>query len=128
MNESDLDVAGEARRIYENSLRAQPERDHRDDFVAIEPVSGEYFLGKSLSDWESAGQIPDATLACVACWTSRRNSFWHEHSMNAHIDHSGRALLKLSIRASDSSVGIDVDVWIDTGFTGELVDMVRSVA
>ena len=42
-------VADAARRIYETSLRSVLEASHLSEFVAIEPVSGEYFLGQSLS-------------------------------------------------------------------------------
>lgn len=43
-------VAREARRIYEESLRVELEKMHQNKFVAIEPVSGEYFLGGTLSE------------------------------------------------------------------------------
>ncbi len=36
--------------IYEQRLRAQLEHTHPDEFVAIEPDSGDYFLGHILSD------------------------------------------------------------------------------
>jgi hypothetical protein len=39
--------------IYASRLRALLEPDHMDEFVAIEPESGDYFLGKTLS--EAAG-------------------------------------------------------------------------
>jgi hypothetical protein len=40
----------QAERIYNERLRYQLEKSHWDEFVAIEPVSGEYFLGKTLSE------------------------------------------------------------------------------
>ncbi len=43
-------VAGEAKRIYEEQLRASLEESHMNEFVAIEPISGEYFLGRTLSE------------------------------------------------------------------------------
>lgn len=43
-------VAEEAKRIYEEKLRVSLEESHMNEFVAIEPVSGEYFLGKTLSE------------------------------------------------------------------------------
>lgn len=43
-------VASEARRLYEERFRADLETRHMHDFVAIEPVSGEYFLGATLSE------------------------------------------------------------------------------
>ena len=36
--------------IYETRLRTQLERTHPNAFVAIEPESGDYFLGQSLTD------------------------------------------------------------------------------
>jgi hypothetical protein len=40
----------QAEEIYANRLRSVLEPDHVDDFVAIEPQSGDYFLGKTLSE------------------------------------------------------------------------------
>jgi hypothetical protein len=39
-----------AEQLYAARLQAVLEPDHLDEFVAIEPDSGEYFLGKTLSD------------------------------------------------------------------------------
>jgi hypothetical protein len=44
------DTARAARRLYDEQLRATLERSHLDEFVAIEPVSGDYFLGQTLSE------------------------------------------------------------------------------
>ena len=41
-------VAETARRIYEEKFHASLESSHMNEFVAIEPVSGEYFLGRTL--------------------------------------------------------------------------------
>ena len=43
-------VAVEARAYYEERLREELERSHLHDFVAIEPVSGDFFTGPTLSD------------------------------------------------------------------------------
>ena len=43
-------IADQARRIYDEVLRAELERTHRDSYVAIEPVSGDYYLGGTLSE------------------------------------------------------------------------------
>ena len=40
-------VAEKAKSIYEDRLRSELESQYRDKFVAIEPVSGEYFLGNT---------------------------------------------------------------------------------
>ncbi len=47
---NDQSVATAAKRIYEERLRVILERTHRDDFVAIEPISGDYFTGLTLSE------------------------------------------------------------------------------
>lgn len=44
------DIAAAARKIYEDRLRTTLESSHRDEFVAIEPVSGDHFLGQTLSE------------------------------------------------------------------------------
>ncbi len=50
MNQNSNNVASEAKRIYEDELRASLEQSHMNEFVAIEPVSGEFFLGQTLSE------------------------------------------------------------------------------
>ncbi len=41
--------------------------------------------------------------------------------MNGRIDESGRALLTIVVRSIASDSPSEVDAWIDTGFTGDLV-------
>ena len=41
--------------------------------------------------------------------------------MNGHVDRYGRALVTVVVRPSDVAAGHEVQVWIDTGFNGELV-------
>jgi clan AA aspartic protease len=41
--------------------------------------------------------------------------------MTGRVDTAGRALLAIAIVADGVPTGASVDVWIDTGFTGELV-------
>lgn len=48
--ENSIDVAAQAKRIYEERLRSELEASHANEFVAIEPVSGEYFIAQTLSD------------------------------------------------------------------------------
>ena len=43
------DVARRATALYEERLREDLERSHMHEFVAIEPDSGDYFFGKTLS-------------------------------------------------------------------------------
>jgi hypothetical protein len=49
-SEHSLAVAKKARAIYEQRLRAQLESQQADKFVAIEPDSGDFFLGASYSE------------------------------------------------------------------------------
>lgn len=44
------DIARRAKAIYAERLRATLERDHLNKFVAIEPDSGDYFVGSSLTE------------------------------------------------------------------------------
>ena len=39
-----------AERIYHERLRSHLESAHQNEFVAVEPVSGDYYLGKTLSE------------------------------------------------------------------------------
>lgn len=41
--------------------------------------------------------------------------------MNGQVDKYGRALVTVSIRPSDVAATHDIEVWIDTGFNGDLV-------
>ena len=41
--------------------------------------------------------------------------------MKGHVDQSGRAFLPVEIVSEKFPTGIRIDVWIDTGFTGDLV-------
>jgi len=47
-----------AERLYAEKLQAQLEKTHPDKFVAVEPISGDYFLGRTLS--EAIGAAHDA--------------------------------------------------------------------
>ena len=44
------EFARRAEEIYTARLRAVLEPEHMDEFVAIEPVSGDYFLGRTLRE------------------------------------------------------------------------------
>ncbi len=41
--------------------------------------------------------------------------------MMGRIDGSGRALVRVHLRASAANAPLELDAWIDTGFTGDLV-------
>jgi hypothetical protein len=42
-----MSVAESAKRVYDEDLRSDLEQEHKDDFVAIEPCSRSYFVGKT---------------------------------------------------------------------------------
>ena len=41
--------------------------------------------------------------------------------MNGHVDSADRALVRLRLTSAATAATMDVEAWIDTGFTGELV-------
>lgn len=41
--------------------------------------------------------------------------------MNGEVDLNGRALLKIEIRSDEKASNSPIEVWVDTGFTGDLV-------
>lgn len=41
--------------------------------------------------------------------------------MRGMVDDTGRAILPVEILCTKHPMGVQVDVWIDTGFTGDLV-------
>lgn len=47
---SATDLYERANRFYEERLRTELERTHLNSFVAIEPESAEFFLGRTLSE------------------------------------------------------------------------------
>lgn len=51
MTTQELDIfVQRAEQLYESQLRCVLEPQHTDEFVAIEPESGDYFLGNTLSE------------------------------------------------------------------------------
>ncbi|MFN0196991.1 MAG: hypothetical protein ACKVT0_09605 [Planctomycetaceae bacterium] len=49
-------IAQRAKVIYESRLRQKLEKDHRDKYVAIEPDSGDYYLGETYGDSVTASR------------------------------------------------------------------------
>ena len=57
MTERDIDeFVRRAEEVYATRLRAVLEPEHVDEFAAIEPESGDYFLGKTLSEVMAAAR------------------------------------------------------------------------
>jgi hypothetical protein len=59
-----MSIAEQAKRIYELRLKAELEAKHRDQFVAIEPVSESFFLGD---------QFIDAAMAAKNAYPDRKS-------------------------------------------------------
>ena len=59
--ESLQQLADDATRVYDQKWRAQLEVAHPHAFVAIEPQSGDYFLGKTLSEAMGASRVAHPT-------------------------------------------------------------------
>lgn len=54
-------LASRAIAFYEQTLRSRLEVTNRNDFVAIEPESGDFFLGKTLSEAIQAARAAHPT-------------------------------------------------------------------
>lgn len=42
------EIARQAKEFYESELRQALEAEHRDEFIAIEPISRTYYLGRTM--------------------------------------------------------------------------------
>ena len=76
--------------VYVNRLRAVLEPEHTDDFVAIEPESGDYFLGKTLSEAIGAARRchPDRLAHCDCHAHSNRHTHCNCHTHSNYHTHS----------------------------------------
>ena len=60
MMESEMnEFVRRAEAIYDTRWRAVLEPEHVDEFVSIEPESGDYFLGKTLNEATRAARKPE---------------------------------------------------------------------
>ena len=59
------EIYDRAEKFYEERLKAELERTHMDCFIAIEPDSGDYFLGHTLTE---------AAAAAHAAYPDRRGA------------------------------------------------------
>ena len=53
-----------AKRFYQERLRTDLERTHLNSFVAIEPDSGDFFLGRTLSEASAAANAAHPDRRC----------------------------------------------------------------
>ena len=58
------DLYERADRLYQERLRAELERSHLNSFVAIEPESGDYFLGRTLSEASAVASAAHPDRRC----------------------------------------------------------------
>lgn len=58
------DLYERADQFYQERLRAELERSHLNSFVAIEPESGDYFLGRTLSEASAAASVAHPDRRC----------------------------------------------------------------
>lgn len=49
-NAKSQEIARQAKLVYENRLKLELEAHHRDRYAAIEPESGDYFLGETMRE------------------------------------------------------------------------------
>ena len=56
-SDDSIDLARKALAYYDQNLRMRLEDSNPDDFVAIHPDTGEYFIGRSLSEAIQAARI-----------------------------------------------------------------------
>jgi hypothetical protein len=54
--EQDSQMAKRGMEIYQQQLKAKLEKDHKDEIVAIEVESGDYFLGKTIIEAADKGK------------------------------------------------------------------------
>jgi hypothetical protein len=64
--ENSNDIALRAEAIYQSQLKDRLERTHPSAFVAIEPDSGDYFLGQTLSEAISSARQAHPNRLCHA--------------------------------------------------------------
>ena len=62
MTATDLYIRAE--RIYQERLRADLERTHLNSFIAIEPESGDFYLGRTLSEASAAASAVHPDRRC----------------------------------------------------------------
>ncbi len=76
-----MSIAEQAKQLYESQWKARLELDHRDEFVAIEPLSQSYFLGASFID---------AALAAKSAYPDRKSfvlRIGHEAAFHSGASH-----------------------------------------
>ncbi len=83
MREGNGHLRKKGREIYERKLRAILEPEHHGEYVAIEPESGDYYLGRTMSEaYEKAiREHPDKRFYLVRVGHRAALSFKHRTSL-----------------------------------------------
>jgi hypothetical protein len=68
-------VIERAKRIYAEQLQAVLESQHRDRYVAIEPESGEHFLGDSFDEAVKSARTKHPSRLTHTIWIGHRAAF-----------------------------------------------------
>ena len=68
-------VIDRAKHLYANQLQADLESRHRDRFVAIEPESGEYFLGDTFDEAVKSARTKYPSRLSHTIWIGHRAAF-----------------------------------------------------
>ena len=98
---SAADLMKRVEQIYQDRLQSELERTHPDDFVAIEPDSGEYFLGRTLSEAAADGAcgLSEPPNRCAPRRPSRHFVPRGKPKMTGTVDSLGLGVL-LRVRCS----------------------------
>lgn len=62
---STSELIRQAEQLYDQRLKSQLERTHPDYFVAIEPDTGDYFVGRTMSEASAAAHAAHADRRSV---------------------------------------------------------------
>ena len=81
-----MSIAEQAKDYYDSQLKQRLEQDHRDDYVAIEPLSKSFFV---------EGQFVDAAMAAKKAYPDRKSfviRIGHEAAFHIGAGTSGASI------------------------------------
>ncbi len=123
-------VIARAKQIYTEQLQAVLEPQHLNRFVAIEPESGEYFLGDTFDEAVKLARAKHPSRLSHTIRIGHRACLSHggHAAVTGFVDDQLRALLRVPVSASRDGQRTDLLVWIDTAFNGGLAIPRQQVA
>ncbi len=82
-----IDLANRARAIYVGKLKQRLESTNLNDFLAVEPDSGEYFLGKRLLAKRFRRPARHSRIVCPSSFAlgMRQRSNWDHRAVNCRF-------------------------------------------